>query len=195
MSTPHYPQSNGNAESAVKAVKHLIQKMAPSGNLDCEALDRDLHELRNTPNHTGRSPAQVLYGHPLCFCVPAHASVFQQQWQARTESCDHRAATCLRDATEWYDTYTKPLTPLLLGSMARIQDPSTKRWDKVGTVMAIGYSRDYLIRMPSGLVWWRNRRFLRPTSSQPDSPPDTDGTHAFGPRVVPARPTSLFASH
>ena len=29
MSTLHYPQSNGHAESAVKAVKHLIQKVAP----------------------------------------------------------------------------------------------------------------------------------------------------------------------
>ena len=76
MSTPHYPQLNDHAESAVKAVKHLIQKVAPSGNLDCEAFDRDLLELQNTPNHTGRSPAQVLYGHPLRSCVSAHAKVF-----------------------------------------------------------------------------------------------------------------------
>ncbi|XP_045134076.1 uncharacterized protein K02A2.6-like [Portunus trituberculatus] len=47
-STPHYPQSNGHAESAVKAVKHFIQKVAPSGNIDCEAFDRVSWSL-NTP--------------------------------------------------------------------------------------------------------------------------------------------------
>ena len=40
MSTPYNPQFNGHAESAVKTVKHLIQKVASSGNLDCEAFDR-----------------------------------------------------------------------------------------------------------------------------------------------------------
>ena len=184
-STPHYPQSNGHAESAVKATKHLIQKVAPSGNIDCEAFDRGLLELRNTPNHTGRSPAQVLYGHPLRSCVPAHAKVFQQQWQARAESCDRRAANRLRDITERYDAHAKPLEPLLVGSMARIQDSTTKRWDKVGTVMGIGNSRDYLIRLPSGRVWWRNRRFLRPTSPQPD---DTDSATSVPESFQPAQP-------
>ncbi|XP_068246835.1 uncharacterized protein [Palaemon carinicauda] len=32
--SPHYPQSNGQAETALKAVKHLILKTAPCGNID-----------------------------------------------------------------------------------------------------------------------------------------------------------------
>ncbi|XP_047501826.1 uncharacterized protein K02A2.6-like [Penaeus chinensis] len=56
--SPHYPQSNGHAEAAVKAVKHLIMKVAPSGILN-EVFDRGLLELRNTPSQDGRSPAQV----------------------------------------------------------------------------------------------------------------------------------------
>ncbi|XP_076036799.1 uncharacterized protein LOC143022463 [Oratosquilla oratoria] len=167
MSTPHYPQSNGHAESAVKTVKYLIQKVAPSGNLDCEAFDRGLLELRNTPNHTGRSPAQTLYSHPLRSCVPAHAKAFQKQWQARDESCDRRAAARLRDDTARYDAHARPLPSLQRGDVVRIQDPTTKRWDKVGTIMDVGRSRDYLIRLPSGRTWWRNRRFLRPSPSPP----------------------------
>lgn len=183
MSTPHYPQSNGHAESAVKSVKHLIQKVAPSGNLDCEAFDRGLLELRNTPNHTGRSPAQTLYGHPLRSCVPAHAKAFQKQWQARAESCDRRAASRLRDATARYDAHARPLPPLAPQDVVRVQDPPTKRWDRVGTVMGIGRSRDYLIRMPSGRIWWRNRRFLRPTSLPPGDPqPDPDPPRHAAPR-------------
>ncbi|XP_045123928.1 uncharacterized protein LOC123511914 [Portunus trituberculatus] len=150
MSTPHYPQSNGHAEAAVKSVKHLIQKVAPTGNLDCEAFDKGLLELRNTPNHTGRSPSQILYGHPLRSCVPAHAKAFQKQWQARAESCDRRAAVRLHDDTARYNAHAWPLPPLELNAVVRFQDPTRKRWDKVGTVMGIGKSLDYLVKMPSG---------------------------------------------
>ncbi|MPC33608.1 hypothetical protein E2C01_026963 [Portunus trituberculatus] len=39
------------------------------------------------------------------------------------------------------------------------------RWPvtKVSTIMDIGMSRDYLVKMPSGHIWWRNRRFLHPS--------------------------------
>lgn len=54
-SLPHYSQSNGHAEAAVKAVKHLILAAAPSENINCEAFNCDLMELRNTPSDTGCS--------------------------------------------------------------------------------------------------------------------------------------------
>ncbi|XP_037804767.1 uncharacterized protein LOC119599083 [Penaeus monodon] len=90
-SSPHYPQSNGLAEAAVKAVKHLTMKFAPSDILN-EAFDRGLLELRNTPRQDGRSPEQILFGHPLRSCVPAHRSSFAPEWQAKAEDCDRRAA-------------------------------------------------------------------------------------------------------
>ncbi|KAG0725797.1 hypothetical protein GWK47_004545 [Chionoecetes opilio] len=80
VSSPHYPQSNGHAEAAVKSVKHLILKTAPSGNIDREDFDRGLLELRNTPNFTGRSPAMTLDGHPLRSCVPAHPESFSEEF-------------------------------------------------------------------------------------------------------------------
>nr|XP_027212148.1 uncharacterized protein K02A2.6-like [Penaeus vannamei] len=111
VTSPHYPQSNGHAEAAVKSVKYLILKTAPDGNIDCEAFDRGLLELRNTPTPAGRSPAQIL---------------------------------------------------LSVGQRVRIQDHKSLRWDKVGVVMGCGRSRQYEVRLPSGRVWWRNRRHLRP---------------------------------
>jgi len=42
-----------------------------------------------------------------------------------------------------------------------VQDPRTGRWDRTGVVVGVGERRDYLVKMPSGRVWWRNRRFLR----------------------------------
>ena len=140
MSSPHYPQSNGHAEAAVKAVKYLIMKMAPTGTLN-EDFDRGLLELRNTPRHDGRSPAQVLYGRPLRSLIPAHSASFASKWQVKTEVCERRAAARSKDVQLRYDSHAKPLPPLRLGDQVRIQDPTTKRWDKVVTVVGVGKSR------------------------------------------------------
>ena len=43
-STPHYPQSNGHAEAAVKAMENLVQKSAPNGHLDTDAFQQGLLE-------------------------------------------------------------------------------------------------------------------------------------------------------
>ena len=184
VSSPHYPQSNGHAEAAVKSVKNLILKTAPSGNLDVEDFDRGLLELRNSPNHTGRSPAQILYGHPLRSCVPAHPQSFKAEWQAKTEDCDRRAAAHDTAAQRNYDQHARPLPKLSVGQRVRIQDTTSHRWDKVGVVMGIGRSRDYSVRLPSGRVWWRNRRFLRPVPS-PSGPPPTPS----GPPSPPSGPS------
>ena len=197
VSTPHYPQSNGHAEAAVKTVKHLIMKVAPSGNIDSEAFDQALLELRNTPTHTGRSPAQALYGHPLRSCVPAHAKAFAKEWQARAESCDRRAAKRTQDAKARYDDRACPLQPVEIGALVRIQDPTTRRWDKVGTVMGVGRTRDYQLRMPSGRIWWRNRRFLRPVPPAAANPLAVDGSPTDGadppPPAVPRRSERIKA--
>ena len=83
VSTPYYPQSNGHAEAAVKTVKRLIKKTTEHGDLDTDELAHALLELCNTPRADGRSPAQVLYGHPLRSAVPAHHRAFAQKWQKR----------------------------------------------------------------------------------------------------------------
>lgn len=162
VTSPHNPRSNGHAEAAVKRVKHLILKTAPAGNIDCEEFARGLLELRNTPTPSGRSPAQVLYGHPLRSCVPAHPQAFSKEWQTSAEDYDRRAATRADQAQAAYDQHARPLPSLSVGQSVRIQDPTSLRWDKVGVVMSRGRSRDYEVRLPSGRVYWRNRRFLRP---------------------------------
>ena len=71
-STPHYPQSNGHAEAAVKSMKKLLMKSTPSGRLDTDTFKMGLLEWRNTPRPNGLSPAEILYGYPLRTCVSAH---------------------------------------------------------------------------------------------------------------------------
>lgn len=203
VTSPHYPQSNGHAEAAVKAAKHLILKTAPTGNIDCEEFDRGLLELRNTPTPAGRSPAQVLYGRPLRTCVPAHPESFSQDWQASIEDCDRRAAARADQVQRQYDGHARPLPRLSVGQRVRIQDPKSHRWDKVGVVMGCGRSRNYEIRLPSGRVWWRNRRHLRPIPSpSEDLPPQIPVTPCSDeksrspvedPPPAPRRSTRLMA--
>eukprot|EP00095_Tigriopus_kingsejongensis_P001741 snap_masked-scaffold1923_size24897-processed-gene-0.5 protein:Tk01741 transcript:snap_masked-scaffold1923_size24897-processed-gene-0.5-mRNA-1 annotation:"hypothetical protein DAPPUDRAFT_269522" len=58
LTTPYNPRSNGLAESAVKAAKTLLGKCSPSGDIDCDAFQMGILELRNTPTESGHSPAE-----------------------------------------------------------------------------------------------------------------------------------------
>ena len=103
----------------MKSTKYLILKTAPSGNLDNEDFDRGLLELRNTPNMTGCSPAQILYGRPLRSCVPAHSEAFSQEWQEKVEDCDRRAAARAEKVKQRYDQHAKSLPKLRVGQTVR----------------------------------------------------------------------------
>ena len=78
FSSPHYPQSNGHAEAAVKAMKSLVAKTNCKGNLSCHEFVTGLLEWRNTPKEHGCSPAQLLYGHSIRTRIPATAAALKQ---------------------------------------------------------------------------------------------------------------------
>ncbi|TRY68991.1 hypothetical protein TCAL_13737, partial [Tigriopus californicus] len=65
-----------------------------------------------------------------------------------------------------YDKRSRPLTPLTIGQTVRLQNYSSKRWDRIGIIVGIGKHRDYHLKTPSGRVYWLNRRFLRPLIAQ-----------------------------
>ena len=183
MSTPHFPQSNGHAEAAVKAVKRLVQKVTSGGDLNTDDFAAGLLELRNTPRADGRSPAQVLYGHPLRSAVPVHHRAFAACWQEAADACDARAARLLKRSVDRYDHSARTHRPLRIGQPVLLQDPTSLLWDRTGTVTGVGARRDYLIRLPSGRILWRNRRFLRPLR------PPLTGAGAGAPGAAPCRDT------
>ena len=160
ITSPHHPQSNGHAEAAVKALKHLIQKVAPNGNIRCEDFDRGLLEMRNMPNKTGRSPAQILYGHPLRTCVPAHPEAFKPEWQPDTEECDRRAAQLNEESQARYNKRARPLPVLSIDQSVRIQDPVSKKWNRTGKVVARPRPRQYDVCLSNGRTLKRNRIHL-----------------------------------
>ena len=161
MSTPHYPQSNGLAEAAVKAMKHLLAKTSPSADIDHDDFQRGLLEWRNTPRADGRSPAQMLFGQSMRTCVPAHHKSFSPIWHELAEECDRKAADIRKYSEKYYNAHANPLKPMKIGTKVRIQNTTNKLWTHVGVIVGVGRNRDYLVKLESGRIWWRNRRFLR----------------------------------
>ena len=149
VTSPYYSQSNGHADAAVKAVKHLMLKTALSGNVNTEMFARCLLKLRNVPTYTGRSPSQHLFGCPLRSCVPAHQESFSKEWQAKTEDCDSRAAARAAQEQARYDQHARSFPELSVGETVRIQDLTSLRWDKVGVIISRGEHRKCEVRLPA----------------------------------------------
>lgn len=162
-SSPHYPQSNGHAESSVKAAKALIKKTTKNGHMDTDEFYSGLLELRNTPRtEDGRSPAQILFGHPIRSNVPIHHTAFSSEWQVADQTAIQRGLQYRRQMQYQYDKHSRILTKFKVGQEVLIQNPTNKMWDTPGTVVAIGATgRDYRIKNDAGKSYWRNRRFLR----------------------------------
>jgi transposase InsO family protein len=114
LSTPHYPQSNGHAESSVKAKKNLVIKTS-GGDTKAESFQQGLLEFRNTPRADGRSPAQVVFGHPMRSMVPAHYRSFASEWQQTPAEADKKGAKLHLQQKENYDKSARPIEPLKVG--------------------------------------------------------------------------------
>ena len=166
-SSPHHHQANGDAESAVKSMKNLVIKCTEDGNIDSEEFLVALLEWRNTPGQTGYSPAQILFGSPMRTLIPAHHRIFDKKWHDIASEHDSNIAERRRKDKIQFDKHSKDLPELNIGDEVRIQDAITKKWDRVGNIIAIGKFRDYSIKLPSGRLLWRNRIYLKKILQNP----------------------------
>ena len=183
MSSPHHPKSNGHAEAAVKAMKRLLQKASPSGVLDSDAFASGLLEWRNTPNSDGLSPAQILFGRQLRSQIPSHTTNFttNPSNNSRDRASSQRKSN--KAAKLRHDVHARTLPLIPVGTRVRVQHPLTKLWDATGTIISSNNKRDYRIMMSSGRIYWRNRKYVRPTTSghyqthqcasNPEQPPES----------------------
>ena len=82
-SSPHYPQSNGKAENAVKTVKRLFTKCKEAGRSEYRAL----LDWRNTPTEgMGTSPAQRFLGRRCKTLLPITHLQLQPRYPTADDS-------------------------------------------------------------------------------------------------------------
>ena len=205
-SSPHYPQSNGKAEAAVKSMKKLISAAWTGHLINWNQLSRALLQYRNTPRRKdGLSPAQKLFGHPVQDTLPAHRRSFATEWQRSSQEADSAATHALETSQAAYNQHAHSLSDLQVGNHVAVQNPISKLWDTYGTITAIGPHRRYFIKTQSGRVLVRNRRFIRkrcPLSiagPSPGPPPDLleprrSSRTSHRPLRLSEDPTWLFSS-
>ena len=172
LSSPMYPQSNGLAESAVKALKLLLKKHKNKPRSQNFRLG--LLELRNTPREGGKSPAEIVFGRQLRTLLPSHPYAFDKKWQTSQEEFDAKRAELHKKAAKAYNKSARELQPLKIGDNVLIQNAVTKEWDRVAIIVERWSRRRYLLKQPSGRTVIRNRRFLqkvKPPEEKPSTPP------------------------
>ena len=151
-SSPYNHQSNGLAESAVKAMKNLIQKCADSQ----EELRIALLEWRSCPRSDGFSPARAFFGPRLRGVLPSLSSHFGSFHD--TDFLSVRAENRRRTA-ERFRQLEYPR--LVEGDHVLVQHPVSKAWDASGVVSEIcNTGRSYLVNI-GGKIYRRNRKFIR----------------------------------
>ena len=161
------PSSNGHAEAAVKAMKTLLNKTG--GDVHSEAFRLGLLEWRNTPNKTGKSPAQVMFGRPLRTLIPTHEAKYNEQVDLeKIRKSKHKIT---KKSKQYYDTNTKTLSKLKVGDKVMVQDSVSGKWSGRGIITkARRGHKSYELTMANGWNTTRNRRFLRLETCNNETP-------------------------
>ena len=139
LSSAHFAHSNQRAELGVRAAKRMLREnISASGCLDTDKFLRALLTYHNTPDRdTGRSPAQVIFGHPIRDFFPVNPQNFQPrpEWlltaQQREVALAHRHTRQGAILTE----HTKVLKPLQVSDIVIVQNQTGRRgkkWDRSG---------------------------------------------------------------
>ena len=159
-SSPHYPQSNGKAENAVKTVKRLFSKCAKSGQSEFRAL----LDWRNTPTEgMNSSPAQRFLGHRCKTLLPTASLLLKPRYATEEDTA---ALTQLKERQKfYYNRHVKSLPPLNSGETIRMRLPGKKTWTPGACVGQDG-PRSYRVKVGEQ-EYRRNRRQLRQTKEPP----------------------------
>ena len=151
--SPHYPQSNGKAESAVKICKNLLKKAKlAKSNFNLALLNH-----RNTPTEpTNLSPAQRLFGRRTRTLLPTTNTLLKpkipQQVPVKLRAGQQKQA-------EYFNKKAKSLQPLSTGDTVRVRLPGSTTWS-LGLCKNKVAPRSYLVEC-NGTVYRRNRQHIR----------------------------------
>ena len=152
-SSPHFAQSNGQAERMVQTVKRLIMKSTDPF--------KALLDYRNTPLDIGLSPAQLFLNRRLKTSLPTSAPLLKPLGMDTKEIKAMLKSRQLKNKTHYDKHAGHGLEPLKAGDPVFIY---TERSSKPGQVLEHHSSpRSYVVQASDGRKLRRNRRHLRTT--------------------------------
>ena len=157
-SSPHFSQSNGLSEAAVKQMKHLMKKTKENLKLFAESK----LEWVNTPNESGKSPAQMFFGRKQRTKLPHLPDATKLDPSNAIKGAQKRKKIMTQPSL-----LKKPhLSELEVGQKCIVQDPITLKWDKAGRIVSKRNLRSYQIKLTNNKLYIRNRKFVRPDNSK-----------------------------
>ena len=154
-SSPHYPQSNGKVESAIKTAKRLLKKS--------NAARSDIHlallEWRNTPSEgLESSPAQRMFGRRTRTLIPTTSELLKPKI---VEDVPGKLLKRKQLQAKYYNISAHELPPLSKGEVVRVKPTDRSgQWYKALVEQQVDV-RSYDVRTEDGRVFRRNRRHLR----------------------------------
>ena len=152
-SSPHYPQSNGKAENAVKTIKRLFTKCRESGQSEFRAL----LDWRNTPSEgMGTSPTQRFLGRRCRTLLPITNAQLVPQYP--TAEMSRALAGQKAKQQHYYDKHAKDLPRISAGDTVRMRLPGQKNWTQ-GVCTGLQGPKSYGVRVGNH-EYRRNRRQL-----------------------------------
>ena len=171
-SSPHYPQSNGLAESMVKVSKHLIDKATLQG-LTWNHL---LLDYRCTPISSSiPSPVEILFGRKFHSELMLPSQVInprissQREMIARKEGKFHPISMTSNN-----------MIPYEAGQRVWIQDPASKKWNPGSIKEKATEPNSYWVEL-NGAEYRQNTNFIKPRQTQDIDPSSRASTEVHFP--------------
>ena len=137
-------------------MKTLLKKAKEDNTDQYEAI----LELRNTPRQDyGLSPAELVFGNSTRSIIPQfikHKQVPHEVMRKKLKRQD--------SIKKYYDKTAHSLPKLAENQSVYFQKTPNNKWS-IGIIIEVIDERSYLVRSIDGAVYRRNRRFLRPSST------------------------------
>ena len=147
-SSPHYPQSNGEAERAAQTTKDLITKS--------EDPYLALLSYRSTPLHDGYTPEELLMGRKRRSTLPLAPELLAPKWPETEQLWKTELEYKHKQAEKYNRRHRASVLPEL--------KPGNKVWvtDQSSPAVLVQKSlepRSYMVKTERSLLW-RNRRHV-----------------------------------
>ena len=179
-SSPHYPQSNGFAESMVKVSKNLTEKAV----LQDLPWNRFLLDYRCTPISSEiPSPAEILFGRKLRSSI----SILPSQVM-NDRICKQRELIAKKEGkfytnTKDFQDRIKAL-PFEAGQNVWLQNSDSRKCEEAVICEKCREPNSYMVEIPAtGQCFRRNSNFIKPRQSEQNSNSTTLQSNITVPRV------------